>query len=275
MKTAFICVNYNNSKITQEYVKNVLDIKKNYDVKIIVVDNASQENDIKDLTIYIEDLKNDDVVLLKSEVNLGYFKGLNLGINYVKNISEYDYVIIGNNDIIFDNTFFEILESRNINKSVFVIAPNIIRLDGVHQNPHIVNKFSSIQNIYRKLYFSNFYIGILIQFLYNSVRSNLVKEDRLNNDKEQVILMGYGACYVLTKCFFEAFDELDAPVFLMGEEGILANQVLGGKGITLYCPDLIVNHHDHTSIGKVASKKLYKFSQDSYRFYLKNLRHIQ
>lgn len=275
MKTAFICVNYNNSKITQEYVKNVLDIKKNYDVKIIVVDNASQENDIKDLTIYIEDLKNDDVVLLKSEVNLGYFKGLNLGINYIKNISEYDYVIIGNNDIIFDNTFFEILESRNINKSVFVIAPNIIRLDGVHQNPHIVNKFSSIQNIYRKLYFSNFYIGILIQFLYNSVKSNLVKEDRVNNDKEQVILMGYGACYVLTKYFFEAFDELDAPVFLMGEEGILANQVIGGKGITFYCPDLIVNHHDHTSIGKVASKKLYKFSQDSYRFYLKNLRHIQ
>jgi hypothetical protein len=68
---------------------------------------------------------------------------------------------------------------------------------------------------------------------------------------------------------------LDAPVFLMGEEGILANQVLGSNGITLYSPDLIVNHHDHTSIGKVPSKKLYKFSQDSFRFYKKNLKNIQ
>lgn len=274
MKTAFICVNYNNSKITQEYIKNVLEIKKDYEVKIIVVDNASQENDIHDLSKYIEDLKNDDVVLLKSNTNLGYFKGLNLGLNYIDKL-EYDYVIIGNNDIVFDDSFFVSLKSKNINKKVFVIAPNIIRLDGVHQNPHIVNKFSRIQNVYRKIYFSNYYIGFLIQFFYNSFRSNLIKEDRVNNDKEHEILMGYGACYILTKYFFITFKELDAPVFLMGEEGILANQVLNGKGVTLYCPDLIVNHQDHSSIGKVPSKTLYKFSQDSYKYYLKNLKHIQ
>ncbi|UFH46683.1 glycosyltransferase [Flavobacterium galactosidilyticum] len=274
MKAAFICVNYNNSKITQEFIRNILDLKKENDVKIIVVDNASEESDIKGLYKFIQDLNNIDVVLLKSSTNLGYFKGLNVGINYI-NSSEYDYVIVGNNDLTFDDTFFMNLGSKEINNDVFVIAPNIIRLDGVHQNPHIVKKFSQIQNIYRKLYFSNYYIGMLIQFFYNNVKSILIKEDRVNNDKEQIVLMGYGACYILTKHFFNIFKELSAPVFLMGEEGILANQVLGANGVTLYCPDLLVNHHDHTSIGKVPSKKLYSFSQDSFRYYLKNLKHIQ
>ncbi|WP_310556237.1 glycosyltransferase [Flavobacterium sp.] len=274
MKTAFVCVNYNNSKITQDYIVNVLDIKKNYDVKIIVVDNASEENDVNGLSVYINCLKNDNVILLKSNSNLGYFKGLNLGMNYLEK-SEFDYFVIGNNDLIFDENFINNLKSKKIKNEVFVIAPNIIRLDGVHQNPHIVTKFSPIQNLYRKIFFSNYYIGIFVQFVYNKLRTKLVKEDRVNNDKEQEILMGYGACYILTKSFFNIFNELDAPVFLMGEEGILANQVLSGNGVTLYCPDLIVNHHDHSSIGKVPSKTLYKFSQDSFKYYLKNLKHIQ
>jgi GT2 family glycosyltransferase len=274
MKIAFVCVNYNNSKFTQEYIYNILEIKEDYEVKIILVDNASEKSDIEELSSCVSSLKNENIILVKSDVNLGYFKGLNLGINHIERL-EYDYVIIGNNDIIFDNNFLMALEAKNINDDVFVIAPNIIRIDGVHQNPHIASKFTPIQNIYRKVFFSNYYLGLLMQFFYNRVKSNLIKENRVGNDKEQVILMGYGACYILTKYFFEAFKELDAPVFLMGEEGILANQVLRANGVTLYSPDLVVNHHDHTSIGKIPSKKLYKFSQDSYRFYIKNLNHIQ
>ncbi len=102
-----------------------------------------------------------------------------------------------------------------------------------------------------------------------------VKEDRLFNDKEQVILMGYGACYVLTNFFFKKFSQLNAPTFLMGEEGVLASQVIGANGVTLYCPDLIVNHHDHSSIGKLPSRKLYNYSRESYKYYLKNLKNIQ
>ncbi len=274
MKTAFICVNYNNSLITIEYINNVLEYSTIYKVEIIIIDNASNAQDINDLDRFIENLKNENVILIKSEINIGYFKGLNLGINQLNKL-EYDFVVIGNNDLIFDDNFLQILKSKKTESNVFVIAPNIIRLDGIHQNPHIIEKFSKIQNAYRKIYFSNYYMGVFVQFIYNKFRSKLVQEDRVNNHIEQKIVMGYGACYILTKSFFNSFEALNAPVFLMGEEGILANQVISGNGITLYCPDLIVNHHDHSSIGKVASKTLYKFSQDSYKYYSKNLKHIQ
>lgn len=274
MKVAFICVNYNNSKVTIEYIMNLIDIKQNFEVKIIIVDNASNESDILELDKFIIDLNNNDVVLIKSIENLGYFKGLNLGINFIDKV-EYDHVVIGNNDLIFESNFINQLSIKNFNNDVFVISPNIIRIDGVHQNPHIVNKFNLIQRLYRKLYFSNYYFGYIIYLLYNSIRCFLIKEDRMNNDKEQVILMGYGACYILTKFFFANFNELDAPIFLMGEEGILANQVVSRNGVTMYSPDLIVHHHDHTSISKVPSKKLYSFSRVSYKYYLKNLKYIQ
>jgi GT2 family glycosyltransferase len=274
MKTAFICVNYNNSKVTIEYILNILNIKQSFDVKVIIVDNASNEKDVNDLDKFIHDYKNNDLVLIKSKRNLGYFKGLNLGLNYLNKV-EFDYVVIGNNDLIFEHNFINELRLKNIDNNVFVISPNIIRTDGVHQNPHIANKFNFFQRLYRKLYFSNYYIGNIMYLFYNSIRSFLVKEDRLHNDKEQIILMGYGACYILTKYFFANFNELDAPLFLMGEEGVLANQVTGANGITLYCPNLIVNHHDHTSIGKLPSKRLYDLNRIAYLHFITECKYVQ
>lgn len=275
MKLAFICVNFNNSKTTKNYIKSILEINGLYFLDIIIVDNASSSDDGNSLISFINLIDNKNVKLIRSDTNLGYFKGLNLALNTLDK-SDYDYVIIGNNDLTFDKNFISNLEKVNIIENIFVIAPNIIRIhDGVHQNPHIIKKFTFIQRIYRKLYFSNFYIGNIIYYLYNKLKFIIYKEDRLGNNEEQIILMGYGACYILTKHFFEKFDELDAPVFLMGEEGILANQVLSANGMILYCPSLIVNHHDHTSIGKVPSKKLYDFSKKSYQYYLLNLKHIQ
>jgi GT2 family glycosyltransferase len=270
--TAFICVNYNNSSFTIDYILNILEFQ-DYLIKIIVVDNASEEKDYKSLFEFIEKLKSDKVSLVSSKINLGYFKGLNLGLSTI-NPLEFNNIVVGNNDITFGRDFLMNLKKKSYEENVLVVAPNIIRLDGVHQNPHVVKKFSALQNIYRKIYFKNYYLGKFIYFLYNSIRPFVFPQDRKTNDTEQVILMGYGACYILTKFFFVKFRALDAPVFLMGEEGILANQVVGAGGVTLYCPDLIVNHHEHASIGKMPSNKLYLYSKESYNYYISNLKHL-
>ena len=94
--------------------------------------------------------------------------------------------------------------------------------------------------------------------------------DRDGSNREQLILMGYGACYILTHDFFKNFKNLDAPNFLMGEEGVLANQILSKNGKTIYKPNIIVHHHDHTSIGKISNRKLYNFSKESYEYAFKN-----
>ena len=155
-----------------------------------------------------------------------------------------------------------------------ILAPNIIRKDGIHQNPHFVNKFTRLQNIYRSFYFSNYYISLVCQLSYNIYRYFNNTNDRREHEKEIKIFMGYGACYVLTKNFFNNFSKLDSPVFLMGEEGVLTNQILSVSGSILYTPKLIVYHLDHSSIGKLNNKKLYNFSRDSYNVYISKLNHI-
>ncbi|WP_316817960.1 glycosyltransferase family 2 protein [Pedobacter nyackensis] len=270
MKIAFICVNYNNVKFTKEYIDNVLKVKGTHKVTIIVVDNASNQSDIDQLN----EIRHDELVLIKSDTNVGYFKGLNLGINAIQ-AADFDFILIGNNDLTFDESFLTNLENKIVKENVLVIAPNIIRLDGIHQNPHIPNRFSRIARIYRRIYYINYFFGNIMQFMYNTIREQVKPVDRVGHENEQPIIMGYGACYILTENFFKHFKELDAPIFLMGEECIIGNQVLSVDGITLYRPDLIVNHHDHASIGKISNRKLYEFSRASYFYYLKNLKHVQ
>lgn len=268
MKVAFICVNYNNFNFTKQFIESIKKFPQEAD--IIIVDNHSDEIDVAEL----KKINDEKIDIIFSEANVGYFKGLNLGINTLE-IKDYDYIIIGNNDLYFQSNFLDVLKSKKVNDDIFVIAPNIIRPDGIHQNPHIVDKFGFIAKTYRKIYFSNYYVSVILHKTYNLFKSYLKPADRVGNDREFVITMGYGACYVLTRNFFKNFDELDAPNFLMEEEGVLANQVLSKNGKTLYVPDLVVKHNDHSSIGKVNSKKLYGFARDSYKHYIKHLKYVQ
>ena len=273
MSISFVCINYNNNKITKDYILSVLSIKGNHQIEIIIIDNASISSDFNALISFIESLNLDFIKLIKSSINLGYFKGLNLGLKHLEK-SKNDFIIIGNNDITFDDNFLKLLIKKKILDNIFIIAPNIITKEGVHQNPHFINKFSFFQKLFRKIYFSNYYLGLILQFLFSYLRKYFFRRDRSKNNLEQIIHMGYGACYILTNNFLKKFTELDSPVFLMGEEGILANQVLSASGLTLYSPDLIVNHLDHSSIKKLTSRKLYELSKTSYRYYLKNLHHV-
>ena len=67
MKIAFVAVNYNNCWITTNYVSNIKSIHgyEKHDIEIVIVDNASQENDYKELKRQIE--KETDVRLVHSE----------------------------------------------------------------------------------------------------------------------------------------------------------------------------------------------------------------
>ena len=196
MKIAFICVNYNNSNYTKEYINSVLTFRNDCSLKIIIVDNASEKDDIDQL----DKISFQEVEIIKSNKNVGYFKGLNIGIDSI-NEDEYDYTVIGNNDLTFSTNFIIELSNEKLDSSIFVIAPNIIKPDGSHQNPHIVTKFSFIKRLYRRLYYTNYYISIVIQF-FMSLKIRLSKSyDREGSHKEQLILMGYGACYILTQNF--------------------------------------------------------------------------
>jgi GT2 family glycosyltransferase len=95
------------------------------------------------------------------------------------------------------------------------------------------------------------------------------RKDEQQHAVAQEIRQGYGACYILTPKFFEHFDELWAPTFLMYEEFFLAKQ-LEDKGFkTYYEPRIMVTHHCHASTGTLPGKFRWQLSKQAHKEYRK------
>ena len=108
MKTiVFICVNFNNSDFTKAFCESLLiqnGLGLNIALRCVIVDNSTDEIDSNNLLQYSKKIPWVDY--RKANDNLGYFGGLNYGLNLIKSVV-YDYVVICNNDLVFDAQFCE------------------------------------------------------------------------------------------------------------------------------------------------------------------------
>lgn len=263
----YIAVNYNNSDITLNYIENINKIDK--DSSIIIVDNASDNLDVQHLKEI--ELNYSNLVIIYNDKNVGYFKGLNCGINYVLNNKiPFKFIIVGNNDITFEEGFAEGLLKTDYSKNVLAIAPNVISNDNRYQNPHVIKRVSTVRKFVYGLYYTNYYLGKFMMKTNNLFR-RYKKKQQLFYDKEMPIYMGIGAIYILTTSFFNYYSELDDSVFLWGEEALFANQISKVGGQLIYNPRLTVHHLESVSTSKIKTKDKYNQVKKSYKLYRKYL----
>ena len=257
----FVCVNYKNSKETELFCHSVSNLHRdhNTNVNVVIVDNSLDPNEYVKLQNIMRSYN--FVNIVTSNQNLGYFQGLNLGLKSV-DLTDYNYVIISNNDIQFTNDFLTTLLSNEYSKNVFCICPDIVTKDGVHQNPHLKEKLTWVGRLKFDLYYSNYYISKMLyqisRFLIKPIRSKSVLVSNCE------IHMGIGACYVLTKSFFQYFNELDFPHFLYGEEGYLSKQIHSKNGILWFDNNLHVRHSESATLSSLPKYQTFKFAQQSY-----------
>lgn len=267
--SAFVFTNYNNSVITGQAIKSILgnNLNDKLKVEIVIVDNDSKPQEkaiLSDLTRLFS-----EVTVVYSSENLGYFKGLNEGIkNLSKPSSYYDFVVIGNNDLSFNDNFItSVYENYNLFENYPVVSPNIIRLDGFHQNPHVIKPISKFRSIMYDAYYSNYYLSKIIMVCANISRKYTQRGDEKGHNIAGEIIQGYGACYLLGPLFFEVFEFLLAPTFLMGEEFFLYHQLNEKNYRIYYEPNIKVQHHDHATVSDLPSKKFWQLSKDSHKIY--------
>ena len=272
MNDYFIAVNYNNSQYTKKYVESIEELEgyNTADVKIIIVDNASRQEDVFFLESFCKERKN--VTLIKSKENLGYFGGLNLGLDFVED-KKNNRILIGNNDLEFDGKFLVVWKALKLDSDVMVVCPRVTTIDGHEQNPHVIEKVSGVERFKARLYFQSYYLlpifkamNKLINTLIQSLRNNQSSKHP-EYDSEMYIKRGIGACYILTSNFFENYDRLDDSVFLWGEEVLLSSQVEDANGKILYLPRLKLTHHESVSVSKIPSKQKYNILKESYSIY--------
>lgn len=269
MNVGFVFTNFNNSNYTRDVVVSICKSFSGANVRIVIVDNASCHAEVCRLQNIAQEFP--CVKMIYNDKNVGYFRGLNLGIAYLRMDSvPLNYIVIGNNDLLFPNNFVDQLDKH---KSLFevypVVSPNIVTLEGVHQNPHVISRISTFREIIYDFYYSSYVCSVLISLVARITRRFTDRRDEEQHDISQVIHQGYGACYILGPLFFEYFNELWSPTFLMGEEFFLSLQ-LKERGLHLfYESDIIVKHHDHATMGKLPSRKLWRISRESHKEYRK------
>ena len=109
-KISIVILNWNGYEDTSECIKSLM--RLTYSIyKIVVVDNGSSNDD------YLLLEKNfPEIIVLRSETNLGFTGGNNLGIEYAMKMNP-DYILLLNNDTVVEPNFIKpllnIFEKKN------------------------------------------------------------------------------------------------------------------------------------------------------------------
>jgi hypothetical protein len=123
MANVFISVvNFNGNKDTISCLKSLESLKvKDFSLNVVVVDNGSKEV----FKANSKDFKNFTLHILRSEENLGFSGGQNLGIKLAL-VNNADFVVILNNDVYIDeNLVINLLETFEKQKDCGIVSPKI------------------------------------------------------------------------------------------------------------------------------------------------------
>ena len=259
MRIAYVILHYMAGKDTIECANSILQVADNssHEIKIIIVDNGSTNDSVKEIENFFKNQNR--IIVIKNNKNLGFAKGNNRGFCYAKKIFNADFIVQLNNDtIIKQKDFNEKLVDIYYQQKYAVLGPDIITLDGCHQNPgKNVNwttskliKFRTKKRIQLLLT----YIPFMDRFL--RVNESAFPKKKTNEMISDVCL--HGACYIFSSDYISRFDGMYDKTFLYMEEDILKLRAdnLGYK--MLYCPDIEIIHKEDIATNMVSVSSIEK-----------------
>ena len=214
-----VVLNYNQPEYTISTVNDLLiqDIKNK---EIIVVDNCSSEANYSLLKNGLPE----NVILIKSDANLGYAKGNNLGCNYDSG-SKIDYYFIINNDVIIEdkNLINSLIASIENNKEMNVAAASPI-VDTVSTKIPVDKQIQ----IRRILPFVEQIIvnSPFLNKIFRKIYSKYIYRDKMPYIGKYTISDTInGAAFMVVGKVFEKNGFFDDGTFLFHEELILGKQL--------------------------------------------------
>lgn len=102
---SIIIINYNTSSLTLNCISSINSFESSKNTEFIIVDNASNKEDLKHLNNNLKSIEN--ATLIESKINLGFAGGNMLGFQYAKG----DYYAFINSDVIFIEPVFQTIIS--------------------------------------------------------------------------------------------------------------------------------------------------------------------
>lgn len=121
MKVFIVILNYNGGEDVLECIESVLQLeKKDWESKIVVVDNKSTDESLKE----IRKLKT-KIKLIENKENLGFAGGNNVGIKYALENGA-DWIFLLNNDTtIKKDCLVQLIKAANSDRKIGLLGPKI------------------------------------------------------------------------------------------------------------------------------------------------------
>lgn len=133
-KVSIIIVNYNTFQLTCNCIESVYHKTLGVNFEIILVDNASTESNPD---LFLDRFPN--ITLIKSDMNVGFSKGNNLGIN----VATGDYILLLNSDTVLKNdAIFICTKYLSENSKVGVVTAKLLNLDDTAQS--VAQRFPNV-----------------------------------------------------------------------------------------------------------------------------------
>ncbi|WP_283586185.1 glycosyltransferase [Limosilactobacillus ingluviei] len=251
MKITFVLLHYKNHLDTIECINSIL--KLAFSKSIVIVDNASKDGSIDIVKDNFK--KSNNLFFIENENNLGFAEGNNIGYKFAREKLNSDYIIVGNNDLIFDQTnFIQQIDKTYQANEVELIGPDIESLqDHGHQNP-MTGTSRKLLKINVELMRYRFLLLLSKCHLYDALKrrknsvSSLPRELQKNAQRNVVL---HGSIIIFTPKYVQNESKAFRPgTFLYMEEDILYLYAQSKRYTTLYEPTLHVYHKEDSSTNK-------------------------
>jgi GT2 family glycosyltransferase len=206
-----VILNYVNFSDTIECADSIL-AQTLPDQPVVIVDNGSANDSYRTLVERYENQPRVDV--LRSDRNLGYARGNNVGINHLRRNRSCDMVFVVNNDVVVQDGLFEKVASLDIGNSA-VISPRVLQTDGSDQRPSV-----QTDNLVRTvLYYYKLLAGVVVRSFLKpngpDAGAPPIPYERPDRYMKHVV---QGCAFFLTPVFFRHYSQLFPKTFLYWEE---------------------------------------------------------
>lgn len=205
-----VVLNYKNYKETIQCVNSIL-TQKDIEIHIAIVDNGSNNGSFKKLTDEFSNAKG--ISVIKNEDNLGYAKGNNVGIDYLRK-NGLDFIVVCNSDVTFSNERIIYTMSESDDNSIGVMIPIIKNLDGtIEMRAQYRSKFFPLRMLKELKR-----MQCISENTVSSKKRIPVKMELLNPGIQKDYFVITGSVFALTPSFFKHYNGLFPETFLYVEE---------------------------------------------------------
>lgn len=242
-----ITINFNNVSVTLDLLLSIREC--NYDnLEVIVVDNGSDLNPIEMIQRNFP-----EVVAIRSNINLGFSGGNNLGLKSANG----EFIFFVNNDTLFEeNVIKELIKPFFENQDIGVISPKVI----YYQTPNIIQ-----------------YAGAT---MINSLtgRNKIIGQGENDNKelyKSDYTHFAHGAAMIIRKSLIESVGVFPEIFFLYYEELDYSIRIRRAGYKIYFNSKAVIYHRVSHTVGEDSPLKVYYMTRNRIMFMQRNFSKIQ